>query len=138
MVTIFEWLDFKDVASELSKNPDEAYIRSAIDRYYYALFGSSREYLIEKRDRYFLKKGGSDIHRRVKEELIESDNYNEKELGEILDELRELRNQASYDKNGFDEKYFESNLTEIKKDMKKGLQSLKYLNKNPSINRWSK
>ena len=74
----------------------------------------------------------------MKNELIESDNYNEKELGEVLDELRILRNEASYDKNGFEDNYFENSLTEIKKDIEKGLQSLKFLNKNPPINRWSK
>ena len=129
-------MDFKDVANELSKSSDEAYIRSAIDRYYYALFGSSREYLIKKRDRYYLKKGGRDIHQKVRDELIDSADYNENEIGEILDKLRELRNQSSYDKDKFDKKHFEKNLEIMKKDMKIAFESLDYLKRNPPINKW--
>lgn len=136
MITIFEWIDFKDVANELSKNSKEAYLRSAIDRYYYALFGSSREYLIKERDKYFLKKGGKDIHQRVKNELISSNDYNENEIGEILDKLRELRNQSSYDKNKFNKKHFEKNLEIMKKDLSLAFESLEYLKRNPPIDRW--
>ena len=136
MITIFEWIDFKDVANELSKNSKESYLRSAIDRYYYALFGSSREYLIKERDKYFLKKGGNDIHQRVKNELISSNDYNENEIGEILDKLRELRNQSSYDKNKFNKKHFEKNLEIMKKDLSLAFESLEYLKRNPPIDRW--
>ena len=136
MITIFEWIDFKDVANELSKNSKEAYLRSAIDRYYYALFGSSREYLIKERDKYFLKKGGKDIHQRVKNELISSNDYNENEIGEILDKLRELRNQSSYDKNKFNKKHFEKNLEIMKKDLSLAFESPEYLKRNLPIDRW--
>ena len=132
---MFEWSDFSDVADELAKNSKEAYIRSSIDRYYYSLFGSSREYLIKQREKYFLKKGGRNIHQRVKDELIKSDNLNENEIGELLDELREQRNKSSYDKK-YNNKYFEKNLNTIQKDIKLAFESLEYLKRNPPIKRW--
>lgn len=134
---MFEWKDFNDVAMELSKNSKEAYIRSSIDRYYYALFGSSKEYLIKIRDKYKLIDGGSEIHRKVKDELISSKNANENEIGEILDKLRKLRNEASYDKK-YNKEYFEEKLSKIELDIETAFQSLNYLKNNPPINRWLK
>lgn len=135
---MFEWSDFCDVADELAKNSKEAYIRSSIDRYYYSLFGTSREYLIKQRDKYFLKRGGRDIHQRVKDELVKSENLNENELGEILDKLRKYRNQTSYDKEKFRKDYFEKILNRVEFETKTGFQSLNYLKRNPPINRWHK
>ena len=132
---MFEWSDFCDVAEELAKNSNEAYIRSSIDRYYYSLFGSSREYLIKQKEKYFLKRGGRDIHQRVKDELVKSENLNENELGEILDKLREQRNKSSYDKK-YNSKYFEKNLNMIKKDIKIAFESLEYLKRNPPMKSW--
>ena len=76
---MFEWSDFSDVADDLSKNPEEAYLRSSIDRQYYSLFGSSREYLIKKRNKNYLKIGGRDIHQKVRDELLNSKDLNENE-----------------------------------------------------------
>ena len=45
-INIFQWEDFKEVADELIKNPQEAYVRSAMGRYYYSIFGSTRDYLV--------------------------------------------------------------------------------------------
>lgn len=135
---MFEWSDFCGVADELAKNSNEAYIRSSIDRYYYSLFGSSREYLIKQREKYFLKRGGRDIHQRVKDELVKSENLNENELGETLDKLRKYRNQASYDKQKFRKDYFEKILNRVEFETKTGFQSLNYLKRNPPIKRWRK
>ena len=135
-VTMFEWSDFSNVAKDLSKNTEEEYLRSSIDRHYYSLFGSSREYLIKKRNKYYLKIGGSDIHQKVRDELLNSKDLNENELGEILNELRKLRNKASYDKE-YGKEFFEEELNKTEKDIKTAFQSLNYLKNNPSINRWS-
>lgn len=135
---MFEWSDFCDVADELSKNSKEAYIRSSIDRYYYSLFGSLREYPIDQREKYFLKRGGRDIRQRVKDELIKSENLNENELGELLDKFRKFRNRASYDKDEFSKEYFEETLTTIESDIEIGFQSLNYLKRNPPTKRWHK
>lgn len=43
---MFQWKDFKTVGDELMINSQEAYIRCATSRYYYSIFGSTREYLI--------------------------------------------------------------------------------------------
>lgn len=133
---MFEWSDFSDVAEDLTKNPEETYIKSSIDRHHYSLFGSSREYLIKKRNKHYLKIGGRDIHQKVKEELLNSADLNENELGEILDELRKLRNKASYDKE-YGKEFFEEELSKSEKDIEIAFQSLNYLKNNPPINRWS-
>ena len=41
----FIWSDFYEVGLDLSKNTDKAYLRSAIGRYYYAIFGMAKLYL---------------------------------------------------------------------------------------------
>ena len=38
----FEWVNFQRIADELADKDDEAAIRSAISRYYYAVFCSAR------------------------------------------------------------------------------------------------
>lgn len=47
MRAIFDWLEFKDIGDDLSKNLDESHIRAAIIMYYYAVFSAIREYLIK-------------------------------------------------------------------------------------------
>ena len=59
---------------------------------------------------------------------------NEKEIGEILDDLRDLRNKASYDKDDYDKKFFKENLNNIEKDIEIAFESLNYLKRNPPIN----
>ena len=46
---MYDFKEFYDVGEELSQKDDEAHIRSAINRDYYALFGESRRYLVEVR-----------------------------------------------------------------------------------------
>ena len=41
-MTVFEWEHFINVADNLCQNDEESFIRSAISRYYYAAFGTSR------------------------------------------------------------------------------------------------
>ena len=79
MSTIFDWLDFKKVADELAKSTDEAFIRSAITRYYYAIFSAIREYLIYVKEQYqFIS--GVNVHKRIWKFLVASDDYNENEI----------------------------------------------------------
>lgn len=107
---MFDWLEFKKVGDVLSQNSDEAYVRSAITRYYYAVFSAMREYLIMVKKQYqFLSR--YKVHRRVWEFLIISENDNEREIGEFLAKVRNVRNSADYD-NENDYEYF---VEELKK-----------------------
>jgi hypothetical protein len=70
-MTIFDWLDFKEVGDILSKNKKEAFIRSALTRYYYAIFSAIREYLIYIKHQYqFIN--NRKIHERVWKFLLSS------------------------------------------------------------------
>lgn len=130
MRTIFDWLDFKQVADELSKNEAEAFIRSAITRYYYAIFSAIREYLISIKHQYqFID--NRDIHKRIWRFLIKSKNLNEREIGEFLGNWRYVRNYADYDKK-HDEIYFVEKLNEILGDIDNVVSSILYLRNNPS------
>ena len=80
MRTIFDWLEFKDIADELSQNLKESYIRSAIIMYYYAIFSAIREYLVKIKKQYqFLD--NYKIHEKVWNFLMDSKDYNENEVG---------------------------------------------------------
>ena len=115
-----------DIGKELSKMDDEAHIRSAINRNYYALFGESRKYLVEIRKKKYLKtKNG--IHGKVCNTLMYSNDLTENYLGNILFNLIEIRGFADYDWKDKDYNYFKKVLPGIKEDVKKGLESIEYL-----------
>ena len=94
---MFQWKDFKTVGDELMANSQGAYIRCATSRYYYSIFGSTREYLIDIMNKHQFC-NGKDIHKRVSDELIKSNDPNEVNLAECLKFLREVRNRADYDR----------------------------------------
>lgn len=128
---MFDWLDFKKVGDMLSQNPDEAYVRSAITRYYYAVFSAIREYLIIVKKQYqFLTR--YKVHQRVWEFLIISENYNEREIGEFLAKVRNVRNSADYDKEN-DYEYFVEELKNISVEIERIVDSISYLRSNPGV-----
>lgn len=130
-MTIFDWLDFKEVGDILSKNKKEAFIRSALTRYYYAIFSAIREYLIYIKHQYqFIN--NRKIHERVWKFLLSSRNDNENEVGEFLSNLRHVHNSADYDKE-HDYDYFVDKLTEVQSDIGDVVSSIEYLRKNPSM-----
>ena len=125
---MYNFEEFYDVWEELSNTKDEAHIRSAINRDYYALFGESRKYLIEVRKKKYLKtKIG--IHTKVCNALRYSNDSTEKYIGDILFNLMEIRGFADYDWKEKDYNYFKKVFPKLKEDVKKGLESLKYLKK---------
>ena len=93
---MFDFRRLRDVADYLAQMEGEEYDRSAISRYYYSLFGCVRLYLIlilgETDFEY-----GKDIHKRICNRLINSNDPTEHSLGKSLDKLRQLRNMADYD-----------------------------------------
>ena len=124
--TMYDFKEFFDIGKDLSKMDDEAHIRSAINRNYYALFGESRKYLVEIRKKKYLKtKNG--IHGKVCNTLMYSNDLTENYLGNILFNLIEIRGFADYDWKDKDYNYFKKVLPGIKEDVKKGLESIEYL-----------
>lgn len=127
---MFDFKKFSKVGDMLSKHKEESFTRSAIGRYYYSIFCSTRQYLVEtKNKKYFLKR--KNIHKEVCEELMKSNDLTENEIGEILEQLREIRNQADYDWLTKDGEYYEKSLIQAKNESEKALESLDALKKSP-------
>lgn len=123
---MYEFEEFFDIGEELSLSNDEAHVRSAINRDYYALFGESRKYLVEIRKKEYLKtKIG--IHTKVCNALRYSNDSTEKYIGDILFNLIEIRGFADYDWKEKDFNYFKKVFPKIKADVQKGLESLEFL-----------
>lgn len=123
---MYNFEEFYEIGEELSQKDDEAHVRSAINRDYYALFGESRTYLVEIRGKVYLttKKG---IHGKVCNALMSSPDPTERYVGDILLNLIEIRGFADYDWKEKDINYFKKVLPRIKEDVKNGLESLEYL-----------
>ena len=124
---MFQWKDFKTVGDELMINSQEAYIRCATSRYYYSIFGSTREYLINIMNKYQFR-NGKDIHKRVYDELIKSKDPNEVNLAECLKFLREVGNRLIM----ID--FFKNNSDKIVDTTNDAFDSLNVLMNNPPYN----
>ena len=112
----FNWANFQTIADELAKRDDETAIRSAISRYYYAVFGSARLYLIDYKNRQSLANKTSNVHRDVKNILEYSPDETESEIGENLNKMRKLRNDTDYDWKK-DKRYFKKEIKGLKRNL---------------------
>ena len=83
MITIFDWLDFKEVGDCLSINTKESHIRGAITMYYYAVFSAIRDYLINIKHQFQFKNSWK-VHKRVWEFLLNSSDDNVKSLFDVI------------------------------------------------------
>lgn len=102
----FDWSEYLNLAQELaatnsdSSANNEAKLRSAISRAYYATFCLARNYLrdIEKDPKLSRKNRDFNEHQYVAEEFIyhPTKMKNMVKIGENLSKLRELRNKADY------------------------------------------
>ena len=92
----FDWKEFQEVGDNLKKTPREAYQRSAVGRYYYSCYVPVKEYF-ENVIRAISPDENS--HQAIIEDLRESNDDKEKELGEFLSNLRRYRNNADYHKS---------------------------------------
>lgn len=119
-----------DVANYLAQVKREEYIRSAISRYYYSLFGCARLYLILIMHEFEFERG-SNVHTRVCDRLKYSDNPTEHSLGKRLEKLRELRNLADYDWEKKDRHFFHDNIGYIKDETQIGLEQINSLKNSP-------
>ena len=129
MITIFDWLEFKEIADELSNNLKEANARAAIILYYYSIFSAVRDYLIYFKHQYQFKNNYK-IHERVWKFLLSTEDDNENEIGEFLREVRGIRNHANYD-NKYDFDYFLEELIDIQSKINNIVSSILYLRDNP-------
>ncbi|MBR5504294.1 MAG: hypothetical protein IKV87_07630 [Methanobrevibacter sp.] len=117
----FNWERFIDVAEHLRKfSKREEYQRTAVGRYYYACF-------LEARDYYKLKTkknlGRFSAHTRLFEYFQDSDNSIEKNIGEKLEELHNMRKNADYDAE-FNKKH-KLNSKKVAKEILDNLKILK-------------
>ena len=71
------------------------------------------------------------VHSRICDRMNNSDDNTESEIGEILDDLREIRNYADYEWDKFDEDYFKKNLVKVRNNSKLALDEVESLKKSP-------
>lgn len=125
---MYDFKEFYGIGEELSQTNDEAHIRSAINRDYYALFGESRKYLVEVRGKKYLTTRNG-VHTKVCNALRFSKDPSEKYVGDILFNLKKVRGHADYDWNEKNIDYFKKSLFQTRNDVQNGLESLEYLNR---------
>lgn len=128
---MFDWKKFLILASILLAIGGEEYIRLAISREYYGLFGVLRRYLINVKNKYYLKSKKGDVHGKVFDELRNSNDATEKEVSKILNKLRVARNQADYD-DDFDIFHFLKFLRDNEKDLERALDTIDYFENHPN------
>lgn len=95
----FDWSEYLKLAQELAGQPgnpasQEARLRAAVSRAYYAVFCMGRNYLREQEGRQVPSR---DVHRYVRDAFKKSPDRLHKQIGYDLDRLRSDRNKADYD-----------------------------------------
>lgn len=134
----FDWKDLKIVGDELSLTDDEAHIRSAISRYYYAPYCSTKYYLINIGHIEYLGPKGS--HGKLQKELQNSPDYNEQQLGDLLEKLFKKRVDADYlterDGKPLDESYFKNLVKDMQSKSNDALKLVSILENNPPMHRF--
>lgn len=96
----FDWSEYLNLAQELagqatSPSSQEAKLRSAISRAYYAAFCEARNHLRD-REKHSIPRGGQ-AHPYVRNQFKKSPDKVRREVGENLNRLRIDRNKADYD-----------------------------------------
>jgi len=96
----FDWSDYLTLADALSRQPtspgpEEASLRSAISRAYYAAFGAARNF-VRDRGEILLTREASD-HEIVINHYRRSTDRNRREIGKTLRYMRDKRNDADYE-----------------------------------------
>ncbi len=130
---MFDFLKFLEVGNTLAGFDGEEYMKSAIGRYYYSVFGSARMYLIFTMGESDFRKYG-DIHSEVCDRLIKSDDSTESVVGETLAVLGDLRNLADYDWNDTNPNFFRDKINFAKKESELALMQIESLKKSPPFN----
>lgn len=96
----FNWKLYVDLADELIKQKtptlENAYLRSAISRSYYGIFGIAKNILISRG----VNIERTDTHTFVRKKYQNSPQISEKAIGGNLNRLRIERNKADYENTG--------------------------------------
>lgn len=96
----FLWADYLTVARHLTEHSDasgyvEACLRSAISRAYYAVLNTVRNLL---RDQWGIEvPETAEIHSFIPRWFLDQDDFDQREIGTLLDRLRDRRRKADYD-----------------------------------------
>ncbi|MBN1580543.1 MAG: HEPN domain-containing protein [Anaerolineae bacterium] len=95
----FDWLDYRELASRLTRDPDtpgpqEAVWRTAISRAYYAALNYARAFAEEQDDD--LAKGESSTHYAIRN-WFKRKGRTGREIFNTLEEFQQLRQNADYD-----------------------------------------
>ena len=96
----FNWAEFLTLADALlrdpnSPGPEEAALRSAISRAYYAAFCSGRNFARDKEN--FVPQGTAEDHKRLSVHFRKNRDRTRKKIATDLNRLRDYRNRADYD-----------------------------------------
>ena len=102
----FNWYWLHELGSILLVSDDEAYLRTAINRFYFSAFCEARDYLIRNNIYYNkklkdeLKSNSGEVHSATREIYKLSKEFRSKRRGirieRALNSLRDLRNEADY------------------------------------------
>lgn len=124
-------MKFVILALVLLNSDDEEYVRSGISRYYYGVFGIIRRYLINVKGKYYLKSQSSDVHKNIFIELQSSDDTTEKEISDLFNKLRKVRNEADYNAE-VNIVHFKKFLKDYNKDLEIITDAIEYFKNHPN------
>ena len=93
---MFDWIEYLELAHELSEESSARNQRSAISGAYYAVFCSCQNWLVTQESGTLLTKRSS-VHQDVPRIFRECEDDRKKKIGELLIKLRQRRNRADYD-----------------------------------------
>lgn len=93
---IFQWQDYLELAKRLvnEDSPNEASLRSAVSRAYYAAFNIAAQVLMLKHE--LVLAGLGEDHTRVINHFLGSTDTKRHDIGVLLRHLRDDRNKADY------------------------------------------
>jgi len=91
---MFQWIGYKNLAIELAKDhKDESKTRTSISRFYYFIFNKAKLYALNNKITNYKGISHADLIYLYKNH--KDPDYND--IGDLLRELRDLRNSADYD-----------------------------------------
>ena len=93
----FDWADYLVFAEELAQRSDEAALRSAMSRAYYAAFCTARNRLRQDHPYFEKERQALDSHKRVWDVYRNDTHEPRHSIGEVGDRLRKKRRLADYE-----------------------------------------
>ena len=103
----FNWYWLHELGSLLLSSDDEAYLRTAINRFYFSAFCEARDYLIKNKIFYndkfekMLRSGSGKVHSATKNIFRNAIEVNNEtiglDIGNALEALRKNRNKVDYE-----------------------------------------